>query len=375
MSNFTELFNHPTIYDFIVEIEEKQYRLISSIITKFSPFFEKQLDSIEVKFNENKMMTADPNYAIVVSSKKIINLDSFQVDNEAAVNILKYMYGESLVFSEENIINILKVAILFDVAIIVKKCYEYMETLISRETLLNDIEKNRNTLMYPIYKKALMRDVIFLDKDKVKEFMIRMPFQELIDILSSDDFECVEDFVLDIVMEKMKSKLLIEECDQLISCVRLPLLSTATLIGAKGMIDHIKYIDALEYHIDPKNKLVQYRGPKEDRFAIGRYNHIYAGFELFSNHSHFDKPAIMESFQKQYLLKGMLSLEEFHNVSRYVSASTRLKINNNFVKICEKNIPKDGYVHFSENKLHLIKASGGHYDSKNSVALLISTKI
>jgi len=130
-----------------------------------------------------------------------------------------------------------------------------------------------------------------------------------------------------------------------------------------------------QYHIDPKNKLVQYRGPKEDRFAIGRYNHIYAGFELFSNHSHFDKPAIMESFQKQYLLKGMLSLEEFHNVSRYVSASTRLKINNNFVKICEKNIPKDGYVHFSENKLHLIKASGGHYDSMNSVALLISTKI
>lgn len=344
-----ELFNDVDVYDVIVENDGKQYHLMSKLLKKHSPFFSKELDKIEIK-QDPMMISSNSQSKLFLSGKKIIKLDQYQLNNEAVIKVLRNMYGEQLTITKDNAIDFLKIGTLFEMIKILNECSKFLEENIKLDTLLNDLTEAAlsKSLLMPVYHRAFMVKILMFERDDVLRLMTGLPIESLLEILSSDELACPEDYVFDIVDHITKAMVLpdcLNDCLKLMSCVRLSLLSETKLLEKAKVhpfVDKYKYIEALEFNIRPNDDFVSRSCIV---FAIGKMNEQYDGYRIVTNNEIQNK-IFLYLFKKTYLLQGIYCLDNFNNGrEKQLSTSTHLiKMNDYLVRPIKDDIMKGQFV-------------------------------
>lgn len=350
-----ELFNNVDAYDVIVENDEKQYHLMSKLLKKHSPFFSRELDKIEIK-QDPMMISSNSQSKLFLSGKKIIKLDQYQLNNEAAIKVLRNMYGEQLTITKDNSTDFLKISTLFEMSELMSECCTILEVNINLNTLLNDLTEAEisKSLLMPVYRHVFMRNILMFERDALMGFVTGLPIDSLFQILSSNKLACTENYVFDIVdhvIKTMISPSCMDDCLKLMSCVRLPLLSEKKLLEeakVHPLVDKDKYIEALEFQIRPNNKFA-YR--PFIAFALGKMNEKYDEYRMITNNE-IENVTFLELFKNMYLEKGIYCLDNFKNGIDYcLSTNTKqIKMDGFYIRPYAENVEKGKYTRLYTRK-------------------------
>jgi len=315
----TYLFNNENHSDIQVMVNGKKYHLIAKLLEK-SPFLSSKIKDDDQ--NILHQMISSPDSIMCVIKKKIINIDDPELDEKAVFLAMQSLYDIPIEYSNDNINEMIIVYSKFQMIDMVNKCTVFLLKNINTETFLDqciDILKKKCSVI-TILDSYLFDNFNRFEKTKLFQFITTLSADKVINILSSSKLRCSEDYVYEIAnhyCEYIKSSKLhqydiMKQCQKIMSCVRLTLLSHNILVNDAGKNPYINfgyYLDVLKHSLYPSGKLNE-ELRNDDIFKIGKKDGVYRGFRIITKKDYTATfvTSFAESYQKN---NGIVSLDSF----------------------------------------------------------------
>jgi len=267
-----KFYNNPLFSDVILQHNDQQIYVSSSLLAQHSTFFE----NIKIDTNE---INRTPERIFAVVTKRVIKIDG-NLDKNILEKVLQHAYECPLVITNENVIYMSQICKYFQMTNILNECYKFILNHPKINTLCDDyLNANEEKSDFEkVYYTLIIKHRTVLP---IKELFIVSTkfslddFKFLLEHYSGDmAYNLVENYINNNSLTHYKKKLLI-------SLINLNDLSIKILISKiknNPLVDKESYYGALEC-VSLKNSANLNEG---SIFGFGKYSETYEGYRLIT---------------------------------------------------------------------------------------------
>lgn len=337
-----KLYNHPTYSDATLNFNDEKYNLMLIVVEKFASrlFKEFEADSVTSAVAppaepapSESAPSFDPTTDQVASSlsllisrlhptKKVTTFADPRISKETVNSVLESLYGKNLDITLSNIGEVYVLSSKFGIENLVTKCMTVFEDNTKIETFLDSYAQalSEDSLTIRLHFNVLLEKLEMLPRDKLLEFIPRLKFESMLEIVKTDKLMCNEDLVYEMTDSWCRvhsNKDNNANAIDLMSHIRWNAVSIDLLLGKirdNLNIDRKTYVQALESRVKLLSADSSHSRPRSaNAFAIGKIGGTYNGYRLITK-TEVESIQFSKLLCKRYFGKnGISCLDNFNS--------------------------------------------------------------